>query len=228
MSETPITVPFVSLSPDGAGLDAELRGAFARVLDNSWYIGGREDAALKSLCRILRRQALHRLRQRPGCPCADSESLRHRDGDEVIVPSNTFIATVLAISYAGAAPVLVEPTLESYNIDPARIEAAVTPRTKAIMAVHLYGQCAPMDEINAIAKAHGLKVIEDAAQATGPVQGAAARFDLGDAAGFSFTRAKPQGPWATRAVCDDERRRTRRACPRPGQLRQRLQIPPYL
>ena len=81
-------------------------------------------------------------------------------GDEVIVPSNTFIATVLAVSYAGATPVLVEPTLESYNIDPARIEAAVTPRTKAIMAVHLYGQCAPMDEINAIAHAHGLKVIE--------------------------------------------------------------------
>ena len=114
-------------------------------------------------------------------------------GDEVIAPSNTFIATVLAISYAGAAPVLVEPTLESYNIDPTRIEAAVTPRTKAIMAVHLYGQCAPMDEINAIAHAHGLKVIEDAAQAHGATYKGRRAGSLGDAAGFSFYPGKNLG-----------------------------------
>jgi len=114
-------------------------------------------------------------------------------GDEVIAPSNTFIATVLAISYAGATPVLVEPTLASYNIDPARIEAAVTPRTKAIMAVHLYGQCAPMDEINAIAKTHGLKVIEDAAQAHGAAYKGRRAGSLGDAAGFSFYPGKNLG-----------------------------------
>ena len=88
-------------------------------------------------------------------------------GDEVIVPSNTFIATALAVSYTGATPVFVEPTLESFDIDPARIEEKITDKTKAIMAVHLYGQPAPMDEIMEIAKRHNLKVIEDSAQAHG-------------------------------------------------------------
>ncbi len=83
--------------------------------------------------------------------------------------------------------------MQSYNIDPARIEAAVTPRTKAIMAVHLYGQCAPMDEINAIAKKHGLKVIEDAAQAHGAVYKGRRAGSLGDAAGFSFYPGKNLG-----------------------------------
>ena len=182
-------------------LDAELRGAFARVLDNSWYIGGREDAAFEKPLPNTAASSTASAAATAWMPFVlILKSLRHRDGDEVIVPSNTFIATVLAISYAGAAPVLVEPTLESYNIDPARIEAAVTPRTKAIMAVHLYGQCAPMDEINAIAKAHGLKVIEDAAQAHGAEYKGRRAGSLGDAAGFSFYPGKTSGPWATRAV----------------------------
>ena len=187
MSETPVTVPFVSFRPMERELDADLRGAFARVLDNSWYIGGREDAAFEKAfadyCGV---------RHCVGCGNGlDAlvlilKAMGIGPGDEVIAPSNTFIATVLAISYAGAAPVLVEPTLESYNIDPARIEAAVTPRTKAIMAVHLYGQCAPMDEINAIAHAHGLKVIEDAAQAHGATYKGRRAGSLGDAAGFKY------------------------------------------
>ena len=194
MSETPVTVPFVSFRPMERELDADLRGAFARVLDNSWYIGGREDAAFEKAfadyCGV---------RHCVGCGNGlDAlvlilKAMGIGPGDEVIAPSNTFIATVLAISYAGAAPVLVEPTLESYNIDPARIEAAVTPRTKAIMAVHLYGQCAPMDEINAIARAHGLKVIEDAAQAHGATYKGRRAGSLGDAAGFSFYPGKNLG-----------------------------------
>ena len=194
MSETPVTVPFVSFRPMERELDADLRGAFARVLDNSWYIGGREDAAFEKAfadyCGV---------RHCVGCGNGlDAlvlilKAMGIGPGDEVIAPSNTFIATVLAISYAGAAPVLVEPTLESYNIDPARIEAAVTPRTKAIMAVHLYGQCAPMDEINAIAHAHGLKVIEDAAQAHGATYKGRRAGSLGDAAGFSFYPGKNLG-----------------------------------
>ena len=138
MSETPVTVPFVSFRPMERELDADLRGAFARVLDNSWYIGGREDAAFEKAFA-----AYCGVRHCVGCGNGlDAlvlilKAMGIGPGDEVIAPSNTFIATVLAISYAGAAPVLVEPTLESYNIDPARIEAAVTPRTKAIMAVHL-------------------------------------------------------------------------------------------
>ncbi|MGN0984112.1 MAG: DegT/DnrJ/EryC1/StrS family aminotransferase, partial [Gemmiger sp.] len=114
-------------------------------------------------------------------------------GDEVIVPSNTFIATALAVSYCGARPVFVEPELATYNIDPDRIEAAVTPRTRAIMAVHLYGQPARMDEIRAIAEAHGLKVIEDAAQAHGATYRGRRTGSLGDAAGFSFYPGKNLG-----------------------------------
>src|SRR5271156_5998285 len=89
------------------------------------------------------------------------------EGDEVIVPSNTYIATWLAVSYTGAKPVPVEPDAKTFNIDPARIAAAITPRTKAIMPVHLYGQPADMDPILEIAKKHRLIVIEDAAQAHG-------------------------------------------------------------
>ena len=167
------------------------------MLDNSWYIGGREDAAFEKAFA-----AYCGVRHCVGCGNGlDAlvlilKAMGIGPGAEVIAPSNTFIATVLAISYAGATPVLVEPTLESYNIDPARIEAAVTPRTKAIMAVHLYGQCAPMDEINAIAHAHGLKVIEDAAQAHGATYKGRRAGSLGDAAGFSFYPGKNLGALA--------------------------------
>lgn len=89
------------------------------------------------------------------------------EGDEVIVPSNTFIATALAISYTGATPVFVEPELKTYNINPDEIEKVITKQTKAIIAVHLYGQCADMDPILGIAKKYDLKVIEDAAQSHG-------------------------------------------------------------
>ncbi len=168
MSETPVTVPFVSFRPMGGSW----MPTCAARLPACWTTAGTSAAertpplkkAFAAYCGV---------RHCVGCGNGlDAlvlilKAMGIGPGDEVIAPSNTFIATVLAISYAGATPVLVEPTLESYNIDPARIEAAVTPRTKAIMAVHLYGQCAPMDEINAIAHAHGLKVIEDAAQAHG-------------------------------------------------------------
>ena len=114
-------------------------------------------------------------------------------GDEVIVPANTYIATWLAISYAGAMPVPVEPDARTYNLDPALIEAAITPATKAIIPVHLYGQPADMDPINALAARHGLKVIEDAAQAHGARYRGRRVGGLGDAAGFSFYPGKNLG-----------------------------------
>ena len=175
-------------------LDGDLRAAFDRVLQNSWYIEGREDEAFEA--------AFARYCGTAHCVgCGNGldalvlilKAMGIGPGDEVIVPSNTFIATVLAVSYAGAAPVFVEPLLATYNIDPARIEAAVTPRTKAIIAVHLYGQCAQMDAINAIAKAHGLKVIEDAAQAHGATFQGRRAGSLGDAAAFSFYPGKNLG-----------------------------------
>ena len=194
MPNSPISVPFVSFRPMEKELDKELRAAFDRVLQNSWYIEGREDTAFE--------EAFARYCGVDYCiGCGNGldslvlilKALGIGPGDEVIVPSNTFIATVLAVSYAGATPVLVEPVLATYNIDPDRIEAAITPRTKAMVAVHLYGQCAQMDAVNTIAKAHGLKVIEDAAQAHGATWQGRRAGSLGDAAGFSFYPGKNLG-----------------------------------
>ena len=115
------------------------------------------------------------------------------EGDEVIIPSNTFIATALAVTYVGAKPIFVEPILEEYNINPALIEEKINSRTKAIIGVHLYGQCCDMDAIKAIAKKHNLLVFEDAAQAHGALYKGQRVGSLGDAAGFSFYPGKNLG-----------------------------------
>ena len=114
-------------------------------------------------------------------------------GDEVIVPANTYIATWLAVSYSGATPVPVEPDIHVYNLDPQQIEAAITPRTWAILPVHLYGQATDMEPILQIAHHYHLKVIEDAAQAQGTRYRDRMVGSLGDAAGFSFYPAKNLG-----------------------------------
>ena len=116
-----------------------------------------------------------------------------KNGDEVIVPANTYIATILAISENQLKPVLVEPNLSSYNIDPSRIEQAITEKTKVILAVHLYGLPASMKEINQLAKKYNLKVIEDAAQAHGAVYQGVKAGALGDAGCFSFFPGKNLG-----------------------------------
>jgi dTDP-4-amino-4,6-dideoxygalactose transaminase len=115
------------------------------------------------------------------------------EGDEVIVPSNTYIATWLAVSNVGAEVVPVEPDISTYNIDPKQISAAITKKTKAIIPVHLYGQPCDMDPIMAIAKEHGLVVLEDAAQAHGALYKGRKVGSLGDAAGFSFYPGKNLG-----------------------------------
>lgn len=116
-----------------------------------------------------------------------------QEGDEVIVPANTYIASILSIIQAGLKPVLCEPRWESCNIDPERIEEQIGPRTKAIMAVHLYGRCADMEQIEKIARRHSLKIIEDAAQAHGAMLSGRRTGNLGDAAGFSFYPGKNLG-----------------------------------
>ena len=189
-----MNVPFVSFRPLEKELDSDLRGAFTRVYENSWYIEGHEDEAFeKAFAEYCGTKYC------VGCGNGlDSLMLILRaydigEGDEVIVPSNTFIATALAVSYVGATPVFVEPTLDYYNIDPSRIEEKVTDKTKAIMAVHLYGHPADMDPILEIAHKHGLKVIEDAAQAHGALYKGKRVGSLGDAAGFSFYPGKNLG-----------------------------------
>ena len=115
------------------------------------------------------------------------------DGDEVIVPSNTYIATILAVSHAGLKPVLVEPSMETYLIDPLRLQSALTPRTRAILPVHLYGRVCNMEAINSFAKEHGLKVVDDVAQAHGAMYRGKRAGSLCDASAFSFYPGKNLG-----------------------------------
>ena len=114
-------------------------------------------------------------------------------GDEIIVPANTYIATILSISENGCTPVLVEPDIHTYNINPDLIEEKITPRTKAILVVHLYGQAVQMEKIWALAKKYNLKVIEDSAQGHGAMYQGRRTGNLGDAAGFSFYPGKNLG-----------------------------------
>lgn len=189
-----MTIPFLDLKSINLAHRDKLKAAFERVLDSGWYILGQEVKAFEQefadYCGTPHAvgvsnglDALHLILHAWGIG----------EGDEVIVPSNTYIATWLAATYAGATPVPVEPDETTCNIDPARIEAAITPRTRAIIAVHLYGQPADMDAIMAIADRHGLKVIEDAAQAHGALYKGRKVGSLGHAAGFSFYPGKNLG-----------------------------------
>ena len=187
-------VPFLDLQTPHIELREELESAFRRVLESGYYILGKEVTAFESefaaYCGVRHcigvgngLEALHLILRAYGIG----------QGDEVIVPSNTYIATWLAVSYAGAVPVPVEPVLSTYNIDPERIESAITQRTKAIIPVHLYGQSASIDPIMVIAKKYNLKVIEDAAQAHGAYYKDQRTGGLAHAAGFSFYPGKNLG-----------------------------------
>lgn len=163
-----MTVPFLDLGAAYRELQAEIDAAVHRVLDSGWYVLGPEvdafEAEWAAYCG-----AGHAVGLANGLD-ALILALRALDvgpGDEVIVPSNTYIATWLAVTAVGARPVPVEPDPQTHNIDPDRIAAAITPTTRAILPVHLYGQPADLDPILALARAHGLVVVEDAAQAHG-------------------------------------------------------------
>jgi dTDP-4-amino-4,6-dideoxygalactose transaminase len=189
-----MSVPFLDLQAINLSQAAELEAAFKRVLHSGWYVLGEEVAQFE------RRFAAY-------CGSAHGIGVANGldaimlvlkaggvgPGDEVIVPSNTFIATWLAVSQCGATPVPVEPLEATYNLDPALVEAAITPRTKAIIAVHLYGQTADMPALQAIAARHRLLLVEDAAQAHGATCHGVRAGALGDAAAFSFYPGKNLG-----------------------------------
>jgi len=187
-------VPFVSFTPMQSEIDTELRAAFDGVLSDQHYIGGDKVAefnkafadycgtkftigcgnGLDALVLILRAYGIG-------------------PGDEVILPAHTFIATALAVSQVGAIPVLVDVEKDSFNIDPELVEAAITERTRAIIAVHLYGRLANMERLLQIAQKHNLYLIEDAAQAHGASKNGIRAGSFGDAAAFSFYPGKNLG-----------------------------------
>jgi dTDP-4-amino-4,6-dideoxygalactose transaminase len=189
-----VRVPFLDLKAPYAELREELDAAYRRVMESGWYVLGAEceafEAEFAAYCGARHcvgvgngLEALHLILRAMGVG----------EGDEVIVPSNTYIATWLAVTYAGATPVPVEPDPLTHNLDPARVEEAVTPRTKVILPVHLYGQAADMDAIGEIASRRGLRVVEDAAQAQGAAYKGRKAGSLADAAGFSFYPGKNLG-----------------------------------
>lgn len=187
-------VPFVTFKPMEAELDKELRTAFDRVFTRSWYIEGVEDAAFeKAFAEYCESKYCVGVGNGLDALFLALKALGIKEGDEVIVPSNTYIATALAVTYVGATPVFVEPDIRTFNIDPSRIEEAITDKTKAIMPVHLYGQPCDMDPIMEIAKKYGLFVVEDCAQAHGATYKGKVIGSFGDAAGFSFYPGKNLG-----------------------------------
>ena len=187
-------IQFVSFLPMEKELNEDIRNAFERVFNRSWYIEGKEDEFFE--------HAFAKYCGTDYCVgCGNGldalilalKSLNVGVGDEVIVPSNTYIATALAVTYVGATPVFVEPDVNTFLINPALIEASITNKTKAIMPVHLYGQACDMDAIMRIAKKHNLFVVEDCAQAHGATYKGKRVGSFGDAAGFSFYPGKNLG-----------------------------------
>lgn len=189
-------VDFLDFKAPYEELQQELDQAYKKVMASGWFIMGEElkkfEREFAAYCGAEHcigvgngLEALHLILLALGVG----------EGDEVIVPANTYIASWLAVTYTGATPVPVEPDVYTFNLDSTLIEEAVTDKTKAIMAVHLYGQPADMDSIRAVAKKHQLKVIEDAAQAHGARYKDKRVGSLGDAAGFSFYPGKNLGAY---------------------------------
>lgn len=189
-----IMIKFLDLEKINNRFRAEMDARIKEILDTGWYLSGKWNDVFAThfaaFCGVK-----HAVGVANGL---DAINLIIRGygfgaGDEIIVPANTYIATILAISENGCTPVLVEPDINTYNIDPDKIEEKITSQTKAIIVVHLYGQAVQMDKIWALAKKYNLKIIEDAAQAHGAIYHGRRVGNLGDAAAFSFYPGKNLG-----------------------------------
>lgn len=187
-------IKFLDLQKINERFGPEIDAAIKRVLDSGWYLLGKEDEKFESdfatFCGV---------KHCIGCANGlDALNLIIKGygfgaGDEIIAPANTYIASILAITQNNCTPVLVEPDLKTYNINPDLIEEKITPKTKAIMVVHLYGQAVEMAKIWELAKKYNLKIIEDSAQAHGAIYKGKRTGNLGDASGFSFYPGKNLG-----------------------------------
>lgn len=187
-------IPFLSFENMNQIIGKEIIRAFQEVFDSKWYILGEKVEEFQQAYAAFNRVD-HCIGVSNGLDALflSLKVLNIGPGDEVIVPSNTYIATVLAVSYVGATPVFVEPNKETYNIDPALIELAITSKTKAIMPVHLYGQCCEMTKIMAIAEKYGLMVVEDNAQSQGSSYQGKLAGSFGNVNGTSFYPGKNLG-----------------------------------
>lgn len=192
-----MTVTFLSLADQVRELRPQLDAAMRRVLDSGWFLLGKELEAFEGEFAAYT-QAKHCAGVANGLDALHLalKACGIGPGDEVIVPSNTYIATWLAVSQVGAVPVPVEPVPGTCNLDAARIAAAITPRTRAVMPVHLYGQACDMDAILAVARPRGLRVIEDAAQCHGARWRGRRIGAHGDAVAWSFYPTKNLGALA--------------------------------
>jgi dTDP-4-amino-4,6-dideoxygalactose transaminase len=189
-----MNVPFLSFTPQHGPIREEILAAVANVYDKQWYVLGDQVREFESAYAEFN-QVQHCIGVANGLDALHLalEALGAGPGDEVLVPSNTYIATWLAISFVGATPVPVEPNPLTYNIDPARLAAALTPRTKGIMPVHLYGQACEMGPIMEFAHAHDLWVVEDNAQSQGAAWHGGLAGSFGNANGTSYYPGKNLG-----------------------------------
>jgi dTDP-4-amino-4,6-dideoxygalactose transaminase len=189
-----MAVPFLSFSPQHHPLRTQVLAAIAEVYDKQWYVLGEQVKTFEQEYSAFN-EVQHTIGVANGLDALHLAllALGVEPGDEVIVPSNTYIATWLAVSFVGGVPVPVEPNLHTYNLDPARIEAAITPRTKGIMPVHLYGQACEMGPIMALAQRHDLWVVEDNAQSQGATYQGQLTGSFGQLNGTSFYPGKNLG-----------------------------------
>jgi dTDP-4-amino-4,6-dideoxygalactose transaminase len=200
-------IPYLDLGATYRELEAHLAAAARKVLESGRYVlGPQVEAFEREFAEYCGARACVGVGNGLDAIRLMLTAFNVGAGAEVIVPSNTYIATWLGVSLAGATPVPVEPDEASYNLDPARVELAITPRTRAILAVNLYGRAAELGELAAIADRRGLRLLVDAAQAHGSRLAGSRRAALGDAAAFSFYPGKNLGAYgdAGAVVTDNE------------------------